>query len=210
MNLQGGIGYVLMSFMVIGVVATSISGALRAIESKMDITGAILLAFIASNAGGTVRDIILNSPIFWMEDQFYIWITLVIGALTFILVFYNRKLLTNQRLHTLLIVTDAMGLAAFCLAGVEKTTTYGQNNLIAVLMGVWTAVGGGICADIIANRVPLVFSSEFYLTVAFVGAMCYLLLNPYLGNILAGMVATIIMVLFRLSSVKFKWKLPTI
>ncbi|MBP9743279.1 MAG: trimeric intracellular cation channel family protein [Burkholderiales bacterium] len=210
MNLQGGISYVLMSFMIIGVVATSISGALRAIESKMDITGAILLAFIASNAGGTVRDIILNSPIFWMEDQFYIWITLVIGALTFILVYYNRKLLSNQRLHTLLIVTDAMGLAAFCLAGVEKTTTYGQNDLIAVLMGVWTAVGGGICADIIANRVPLVFSSEFYLTVAFAGAICYLFLNPYLGNILAGMVATIIMVLFRLYSVKFKWKLPTI
>ena len=204
------ISYLLMSFMVIGVVATSIGGAIRAINAKMDITGAILLAFVASNAGGTVRDILLGSTVFWIKDQFYIWLTFTIGALTFIFVYIKGKVLDSKQLYNFLIVTDAMGLAAFCLAGVEKALNYGQNYSIAVIMGIWTAIGGGILADIIANRIPLVFSSELYITVAFAGAICYLTLSFYLNHIVASMIAAIFMVLFRLYSVKLKWKFPTI
>jgi uncharacterized membrane protein YeiH len=107
--------------MICGVITSSISGALRAIESKMDITGAILLAFLTSNAGGTIRDIILGTQVFWIKDQFYIWITLIIGSLTFIIVYFEKQLIGRKKIHTLLIVTDAMGLAAFSLAGVEKS-----------------------------------------------------------------------------------------
>lgn len=204
------ISYLLMSFMIIGVIACSISGAIRAVEAKMDITGAILLAFIASNAGGTVRDVILGSQVFWISDQFYIWLTFLIGGFTYILIYYNGKFLDNQKLYKILIVTDAMGLAAFCLAGVEKSITFGQNNSIAIIMGIWTAIGGGVLADIIANRVPLVFSSELYITVAAVGAVCYLFMYGQMNHIVAGMIAAIIMILLRLYSVKFKWKFPTV
>ena len=204
------ISYLLMSFMIIGVVACSISGALRAAEARMDITGAILLAFITSNAGGTVRDIILGSKVFWITDQFYIWLTFIIGALTYIFIYHKRKVLGSQRLHTMLIVTDAMGLAAFSLAGVEKSIVFGQNGVIAVIFGIWTAIGGGVLADIISNRIPLVFSQELYITVAFVGSLAYYLMYGHMNHVVAGMIAAIMMILLRLYSVKYNWKFPAI
>ncbi len=152
------VGLLLQSFMIFGVVTASISGAIRAIESKMDITGAILLAFVTASAGGTIRDIILNVNVFWIRDQMYIWITCTIGATTFIFIYYKGRILGNKKINFILIMTDAMGIAAFSIAGVEKSLSLGQNNSIAIIMGIWTAIGGGVIADIIANRVPLVFT----------------------------------------------------
>ena len=206
---------VLYVFMVVGVAASSISGVFRAIESKMDITGAILLSFINSNAGGTVRDLILGTPVFWVTDQFYIWMTFIIGALTYIVIYFRKRVINSKKLYRLLIITDAMGLAAFCLAGVQKTLSvdiHGNMYTIAIMMGIWTAIGGGVIADIIANRVPLVFSQELYVTVAFIGAVLFLMLVTYfsLNMALAGLIAALVMVVMRIYSVKYKIKLPII
>ena len=209
---QEQISFMLYVFMVLGVIAASMSGVIRAIEARMDITGSILLAFINSNAGGTVRDLILGTTVFWVQDQFYIWLTFIIGATSFIIIYYKKNVIGSRKLHKILIITDAMGLAAFCLAGVEKSLGMGQNNVIAIIMGIWTAIGGGVAADIIANRVPLVFSQELYITVAFVGSIVFLLLAGFLhmNHVIAGMFAALIMVLLRLYSVKHKIKLPII
>jgi len=209
------INLVLYIFMVVGVAASSISGVFRAIESKMDITGAILLAFINSNAGGTVRDLILGTSVFWVSDQFYIWMTFIIGAITYIIVYFKKRVINSKKLYRLLIITDAMGLAAFCLAGVQKTLSvdpHGRMYTIAIMMGIWTAIGGGVIADIIANRVPLVFSQELYVTVAFIGALLFLTLVTYCGinMALAGLIAALVMVIIRIYSVKYKIRLPLI
>lgn len=210
------INIILYICMVVGMITSSISGVLRSIEARMDITGAILLAFVNANAGGTVRDLILGTKVFWIEDQFYIWIALIVGMCTFILIRYNTQIIDNQKLHKALVITDAMGLTAFCLAGVQKTMlVYGASNLyvLPIMMGMWTAVGGGIAADVIANRIPLVFSdSELYITVAFVGAVLFLFLTVGLDmNIaIASIFATVVMVTLRLYSVKYKITLPII
>ena len=208
-NLQE-ISHLLSSFMIIGVIATSMNGAIRAIKARMDITGAILLAFITSNAGGTIRDLLLGQQIFWIKEQFYVWLTLIIGALTFFIIYNKRHVISSRLLYKFLIVTDAMGLAAFSLAGIEKAIAFNQNNTIAVIMGIWTAIGGGIIADVVSNQVPQVLSEELYITVSFIGAVIYLYLNGRINNILAGLIAAIIMVLLRIYSVKFNWRLPTI
>lgn len=116
----------------------------------------------------------------------------------------------NLFLHRALITTDAMGLAAFSLAGVEKTLNLGQNPALAIIMGIWTAIGGGIVADIISNRVPLVLSQELYITVAFVGSVSYLVLVLFLPHIIASIIAALLMILLRIYSVKFNWRFPTI
>ncbi len=199
-------------FMILGVMASSISGAIRAIESRMDITGAILLAFVNSNAGGTVRDLLLNTTIFWIDNQIYIWLTFAVGSLSFIVIYFNNKIISNHKLHKILIITDAMGLSAFCLAGVEKTLLLSHDMVLAIIMGVWTAIGGGIIADIVANRIPLVFSQELYLTVAFIGAICFLILDIYcgVGSTYAGIIAAFIMIILRLLAVKYKITFPNI
>ncbi|MCE2705495.1 MAG: trimeric intracellular cation channel family protein [Proteobacteria bacterium] len=206
------ISLILYFFMIFGVIASSISGAIRAIEARMDITGAILLAFLNSNAGGTVRDILLNVPVFWIQDQFYIWLTFIVGGLSFIIIYFKNKVIGSRKLHKILIITDAMGIAAFCLAGVEKSLALNQNNVIAIIMGIWTAIGGGVVADIISNRVPLVFSQELYTTVAFLGAVCFLFLAGFLevNHAIAAFVSAFLMVGLRLYSVKKKLKLPLV
>jgi uncharacterized membrane protein YeiH len=205
------INVLLQSFMLFGVATASISGAIRAVESKMDITGAILLAFITACAGGTVRDVIFNVEVFWIHEQMYIWLTCIIGAATFIFIYYRGRILGNKKINFILIVTDAMGIAAFSLAGVEKALALGQNDVVAVVMGVWTAVGGGIVADVISNRVPLVFTQELlYITVAFFGSVCYLFLANNINHATASIIAAIFMVGLRLLSVKYKWSLPSI
>ena len=196
-------------FMILGVSACGVSGALRAVDSKMDITGAVLLAFVTSNAGGTLRDLILNAPVFWIKNHLYIWLSLGIGALTYILCGIEPKLLTSRRLTKLVLISDALGLGVFCLAGVEKSFITGQNFSIAIIMGVWTAVGGGVIADVIANRIPLVFSSELYITVAFVGALVYIGLSLIMLQVLDALIAIIFMVTLRMLSVNYGWKLPT-
>jgi uncharacterized membrane protein YeiH len=204
--------HLLYFFMILGVIAASISGAIRAVESKMDITGAILLAFVTANAGGTMRDLFIDSVPFWIKDQFYIWISLICGSLSFIVIYFKSKFITSKKLRAILILTDAMGLAAFSLAGVEKSLAYDHSILVAMVMGVCTAVGGGIVADVIANRVPLVFSQELYITVAVAGSACYLFLVKalHMDHIVASGIVAIIMVLLRLYSVKYNWRFPTI
>ncbi len=205
------INLLLQSFMIFGVGAASISGAIRAIESKMDITGAVLLAFITSNTGGTVRDIILDVQVFWIHEQMYIWLSCITGAATFILIYYKGRFLGNKKINFILIVTDAMGIAAFSLAGVEKSLALGQNNTVAIVMGVWTAVGGGILADVISNRVPLVFTQELlYITVSALGSVCFLVLANNINHTTASIIAAVFMVGLRLLSVKYKWTLPSI
>lgn len=195
---------------IIGVIACSISGVLRAIDSKMDITGALLLAFVVANAGGTFRDLFLNAPIFWIANHLYIWLSLAIGAGTFIICYYKPTLLAHRRLNQMLLLTDAIGIGVFCLAGIEKSFLMHQNASIAIIMGIWTAVGGGVIADIIANRVPLVFSSELYITVCLAGAIIYIALLAVTLQVLAALIAVIFMVALRMLSVKYHWKLPII
>ncbi len=211
-NHSNQLNLILYFFMIFGVIASSISGTIRAIESNMDITGAILLAFLNSNAGGTIRDMVLNTKIFWIVDHFYIWLTFIAGSISFLVIYYNNKFITSRKLHRLLIITDAMGLATFCIAGVEKSLNLNQGYLIAVIMGIWTAIGGGVVSDIISNKIPLVLSKELYITVALFGALLYIFMINFINihHAVAGIFTSIIMILLRLYSVKFKLKLPII
>lgn len=202
--------YVLHLSMLLGVVASSISGSLRAIEVRMDITGSILLAFLVANFGGTMRDIILGVPVFWINNTFYLLVSVFVGAVTFIIIYYRRKFIGNYKLYQALLISDAFGLAAFSLAGVDKALISGYSYEIAITMGVCTAIGGGIVADIVANRIPLVFSQELYITIAFLGSLLYLLLGFYFINAISGIIAISFMIMLRLISIKYGIKFPII
>lgn len=195
---------------IIGVVACAISGALRAIDSKMDITGAMLLAFMVANGGGTIRDLILGTEVFWIKNHYYIWLAILVGILTFVCVYFNPVLFAKKIVYNLLLVTDAIGLAVFTLVGAEKSQYLGFSFSIAFLMGVWTAVGGGILADVIANRTPLVFSSELYLTISALGSVLYLWLCHVMDHRLASVIAVVFMIIARLLSIRYRLKYPII
>lgn len=183
----------------IGIFAFACTGALKARTHQMDILGACVLAFATAYGGGTIRDLLIDVKINWMNDNFALSLVLSAVALVFLL-----KQNVN-RLSQVLFFTDAVGLGMFTIAGIERSLAAGINDVYAVLMGVMSATFGGLLADIISNQVPAVLKrGELYATVCGVGGMVFILLNKLaLHHNLNLLVCVLLVVGLRVLS---KWK----
>lgn len=144
-----------------------LSGALAADRQRMDLFGFVVIALLPGIGGGTLRDVIIDAPVFWLTDPAYLLMTLLAALLTFL----AANLI--ERTGTWLAWADAVGLALFCVIGASKTLTLGHSPAIATMMGVITAVAGGMLRDIVCNEVPLILREEVYATAAFAGAAAY-------------------------------------
>ncbi|WP_217909462.1 trimeric intracellular cation channel family protein [Desulfosediminicola flagellatus] len=159
----------------IGIAAFSITGVLAAGKKDMDIFSIVLLGFVTAIGGGTVRDIILDtSPVFWIADTSYLWVSVIAAVITFFCV----RLIS--RLYTLLLYIDGFGLALFTILATENTIKLGFDSTIAVLMGLITGITGGMIRDILTARMPMLLRKEFYATPALIGAIAYVILNNIL------------------------------
>ncbi|MBH1989394.1 MAG: TRIC cation channel family protein [Myxococcaceae bacterium] len=194
--------YFYLAFLLAGIIAAAIAGALRAAETKMDYTGAVFLAFLTANGGGTLRDLLLDQPIFWIDNTLFLWIPCFIGLMLFLGRQYVIDTLSHYRLKALLLWADAMGLAIFTIIGVEKSLALGQPKEIAATMGILTAIGGGILSDIISNRPPLVFSTPNHIVVSLFGSLAYLALNSFCKDDLSAIVAAFFMLSLRAFSIR--------
>ena len=154
----------------------AISGALVAVQKDMDVFGMFVLAFLPGVGGGTLRDLILDVPVFWVADTSYI----VAVALAVVFVFFGHRFVHNQK--TLLVWMDAVGLSVFCVLGCQKALMLGVSELVAIMMGVMTAVAGGIIRDVVANDIPYVLKQEIYATAALAGALAFVFLSPLVGD----------------------------
>ena len=186
-----------------GVFVFAASGALTAANKKMDIFGFIVIAMITAVGGGTLRDVILDVPVFWLSQSTYVWITLSAAVLTFI---FTQAFHKGQ---VLFLWFDAIGLAVFCVLGAAKTFAITNDPTIAVMMGVVSAVVGGMIRDIICNDIPLIFHSEIYATAAFSGAFIFVLLMSFdlsqSTSMLFGLVAAFAL---RSAGILWGWALP--
>ena len=150
----------------LGVVAFAASGALAAGRQGMDVFGFAVLALLPAVGGGTVRDLLLDQPPFWIDDQLNIWLALGTAAAVYAVGNHINR-------GRLLSWFDAGGLAVFSVFGAQKALMLTGSALVAVMLGVTTAVVGGILRDVVCNDVPLVLRREIYATAAFVGAGAY-------------------------------------
>lgn len=148
-----------------GIVVFAISGALAAGRKQMDLFGVMVLSFVTAMGGGTVRDLVLGAtPVLWVAKPVYIWLALAAGLATVILA---RRLRMPRQLMPL---ADALGLATFCVIGTERALMLGFGPGVAVVMGVMTAVVGGMIRDLLCGDVPLILRKEIYATAALLGA----------------------------------------
>ena len=155
----------------IGIAAFAITGVMAAGKKGMDILSITLLGVVTALGGGTLRDIILDTnPIFWVDDLFYLWVSVSASIMAFFLVRF-----VNHILHLLLFI-DAFGLSLFTILATEKTLMLGFSNPVAVLMGVVTGIAGGMIRDILTGRMPLLLGKEFYATPALLGAVVFTIL----------------------------------
>jgi uncharacterized membrane protein YeiH len=188
-----------------GTAAFAVSGALAASRKNMDIFGFCVLALMPAVGGGTIRDIIIGRlPVFWIDDNRYVAVAIIAALIVF---FTSYKPGSRRRI---LIWMDALGLALFAALGTEICLQHDTGALVAIMLGVTTAVTGGMIRDIICNEIPLILSREIYATAAFLAAVCYVLVNNVgLGDQLSLGVAVIAGFAIRALGIIYNWSLPT-
>lgn len=190
----------------VGVIACAIAGTLLAQHKGFDISGCILVAMVNAIGGGTLRDMALDRhPLFWMTDLNYV-IVITVTSLILQIFFHLYHKIDNA-----LKLFDAIGLAAFSVIGFKIALTQDMAPLIAVMMGVWTAILGGLLRDIICNEIPLVLQREIYITASVAGSVTYLVLQ-YFG-VSAGVnefIMLFVIFFIRMLALRFDWHLPSI
>lgn len=187
----------------LGTVVFAITGLLAARRKQLDLFGAIVIAMVTAIGGGTLRDLIIDQPVFWTQDEFYIYLV-VITAVAFFFLARFRRLPVK-----LLVFLDAMGLAAFTVIGTQKAMELGFADPIAIMTGVMTGVVGGMIRDVLVGEMPLVLRKEIYATASFFGASALLLLAD-LGVSLdfAILISIFITLSFRVFAIIYHIELP--
>jgi uncharacterized membrane protein YeiH len=190
----------------LGVVAFALSGIIEAARKKFDLVGVVMVGAIAAFGGGTLRDVLLDRrPFFWVEQEFWVWV-LIIAGVTLPFFYKARHIALSEKA---MLVPDAFGLGIFAAGGTHLALAAGQTPLVSVLMGVITAVAGGILRDVLVNEVPRAFHDfQPYGVIAFAGGWLVVLLTllnfPDYLNVL---ISASVMVLVRLMAVRFGWEL---
>lgn len=187
----------------IGVLVFAVSGGIVAVRAKMDPLGVLVLSFLPALGGGTLRDLILDAPVFWLTDGTALTMVLLGAVLAWL---FGAKVEEFKPIRW----ADAVGLALFAVAGAAKTLDLGHSIALAVIMGGVTASAGGLLRDIVANREPLLLKQDVYATAALMGALAYALsIRGGLSFELATLIGFSIAFAIRGCAIRFGWSLPT-
>jgi uncharacterized membrane protein YeiH len=159
------IATLLLSLDLAGTAVFAISGAAVGLKHRLDVFGVCVLSFVAGNAGGIVRDVLIGAvpPVAFNKWQ-YVTVSLVAGVVTFV---WHPRL---ERLHTPILIFDAAGLGLFSVSGTQKALAFGLNPLIAALLGMLTGIGGGMLRDVLVREIPTVLRKDLYALAALAGA----------------------------------------
>lgn len=188
---------------IVGTLVFAISGVLTAIDSDFDVVGASIIGMVTAVGGGTLRDILIGqTPVGWMSDLNYLWA--IIAALILSYLFKKRIL----KLRKSMFFFDTIGIGLFTILGLQKTLSIGLEPPIAILMGIVSAVFGGIIRDVLTNEVPLIFRKEIYASACLAGGLVFLSLEQIYDIKTVNMFASIItVVIIRYLSVRNNWSL---
>ncbi|MDN4472238.1 trimeric intracellular cation channel family protein [Demequina zhanjiangensis] len=194
----------------VGTVAFAISGAVAASRRRMDLVGAVVLASLVAVGGGTLRDLLLQQPVFWIENPTLV--VVAIGVALAIAPFARRRDLGAFARHRIVELSDAVGLAIFVVIGTGIALDLGANPVAAMIVGVANGVGGGILRDLFSAQVPEVFwNGQLYATAALGGAVVYWALWAWgLAPELVFWVPLVVILALRVLSLTRGWGVPSV
>jgi uncharacterized membrane protein YeiH len=161
-------------FELLGTAVFAITGVLVVTRRGLDVFGALVLGVVTALGGGTVRDLIIDAPIFWIADVNYVW-SAAIGALA---AFWTGWLFRGTYRAALLYL-DGLGAALFAITAVNKALLLELNGPVAVMMGLLTGIGGGLLRDVLAGRPTLLMSREIYATPILLGCAVFVALRSF-------------------------------
>ncbi len=188
----------------IGTFVFALSGAASGVKHRLDPFGVSVLAFVAGNAGGVTRDLLIGAvPPAAINDWRYVAVSLAAGAMTF--VWYPNV----KRLQPIVLLFDAAGLGLFAVAGTQKALAFGVNPFVSALLGMLTGIGGGVLRDLLVNEIPVVLRADLYAVAALAGAAVvvggHLAHWPPTATTIAGAVLCFGL---RLVAIRRGWNLP--
>lgn len=190
---------------ILGTLAFAISGIRHAAAKHFDWFGGFVCGFAVAIGGGTLRDVMLGLPPFWMTSPLYIVCTIV--AQIFVISF-SRML---KRLDNAWFFFDTLGLASFTITGIQKTIECGYPFWVAIIMGCITGAAGGVIRDVLLNKTPVVLRKEIYAMASIVGGLLYWVLTDMNVNMaITGVATFVFIVTIRILAVKYHISLPVL
>lgn len=189
---------------VLGTIAFAISGIRLAAAKSFDWFGAYIVGLVTAIGGGTIRDLLLGIPVFWMQSGMYLAVTFL--SLVTVIIF-RKALVKGMRT---LFLFDAIGLALFVVVGIEKSFAAGFPAWVAIVMGIITGSFGGVTRDILINEEPLFFRKDIYATACLAGGFVYwlVLFIPDTSPIVSQISCAVTVVGLRVLAVHYHWSLP--
>jgi uncharacterized membrane protein YeiH len=189
---------------VIGTFVFAISGAASGVKSRLDVFGVIVLAFVAGNAGGMIRDVLIGAvPPAAINNWPYFAASLTAGLVTFLCH------LDIARVQRIVLWFDAVGLATFAVSGTQKALAFDVHPIAAALLGMLTGIGGGMLRDLLVNEIPVVLRADLYAVAALAGAVVvvtgHLLGWPSAPTAVAG---AFVCFTIRFIAIRRGWSLP--
>jgi len=163
-----------------GVAVFAAAGALAGAEKKHDVVTFAFFATFAGVGGGTVRDLLLDAPVFWIQTPSFLALCLVMGVAVWLVGYRSWR-------FPALMWLDAIGLAAFAVLGAEKALRLGAAPLIAVAMGVVSATAGGMIRDLLAHEPSVLLRREIYVTAAALASAVFVAVSQVADPQIAGL-----------------------
>jgi len=191
----------------LGTLVFAISGALAASDKNVyrDIFGVTFTGFVTAVGGGTLRDMILGTRPAWVADGNYL-VAITVGVL--VAIFFKYYILKYRRTFFLF---DTLGIALYTVVGVQKSLEFGVSPLAAIIMGMFTAVMGGVIRDTLINEIPLIFRKEIYATACLSGAAVFVLLKLLgIDDNINSFISVFVIILVRTIAVKYRLTLPKV
>jgi len=201
----------------LGIVVAAVAGALMAGRKHLDLMGVLIVAVLASVGGGTLRDVMLDRRVFWLEAPGYIVVACATAGAVFAVTRLHGRaakrlgpIKTPQKLGRALLLADALALAVFNVIGLLAAEPAGVSALAVVLMGGVTGVAGGMMRDVVCNELPVVFRGSLYLTCALAGGVLFVVLRGFeIDLAVCAWSAFVLTAAIRLGAIYRGWHLPT-
>lgn len=212
---------IFLAIELIGIVSFAIAGAIIAIDKETDLFGVVFLAVMTCFGGGIIRDITIgrHPPAFFGELLYQLFIVVAVAILVFIFARVFRRQYVKRKNLVLVInnYIDALALGIFSVAGVQTCIIFmgdGAGFVLCIIMGMTTAVGGGMIRDLILRDIPFILRKRIYALAALIGATIYYLFvrvifpNSNVAAVIGQLVSVLVVLVIRVLATTLKWNLP--
>jgi len=186
-----------------GTAVFAITGVLAAARQNMDVLSLIVIGVVTAIGGGTLRDMMLGVPVFWLGDTHYLGVSALAALGTF---FLEQHFRATERA---LLYLDGVATALFAILATEKTLQLGYGTGVALVMGVITGIGGGLLRDVITGHATILLRRELYMTPILAGGLLFVALtHAAVEHGVASLAAVLVVAGIRIAALRFGWEFP--